>query len=155
MGEAFGRNIYRIYFAKGSRPMSRHKVLCKASCNFLAWAVTHSWTAQCVPRSPINQPNKSRGRSYLFSAASGEQIAKRQQLCSPQQERKCQTSAGKLLSDTEPFSELSSGCGGRRWEFPPSCTPDVARVKAAWSLLDSRLTDNDPFVHSASLHTAD
>lgn len=112
---------YTEYTLPRDQGQGRDKVLCKTSCNSEARAVTRSWTAQRAPKSPTNQPRKSRGSSCLSSTAPGEQIAKRWQLCSPQEERKCQTSAGKQLSDTQPFPELSSGSGGGRWwGFPPA-----------------------------------
>lgn len=98
VGEALGRTLNRINIAKGWGPGQRNKVLCKESWNLQAWGVFHSWSTDHVPISPITSPG--RGRKSL-SSASGEQVTKRQQLCSPQEQRECQTSAGKLLFVTE------------------------------------------------------
>lgn len=116
--------------------------------------MTHSWTVQGTPKSAINQPKKSRGRSEL-SCLWRANYRKAPALQSSEK-RKHQTWTGKLLSDTEPYSELFSGCGGRQGVFPcVQLHTWCSHAKGGLVPPDRRLTDNDPSERSASLHTPD
>lgn len=98
-----------------------------------------------LPHKPTQQK-----QGQKFSTASGEQTAKKAAALWPTGENETSDFSWETALW---HSTISRAFFWLWWEmvgFPPSCTPNAA-IKAAWSLLDSKVTDNDPFEHWVEL----